>query len=87
MHIFKFVFKRMISEYVSNCFMFLRLLLISYKAQEIIIFNHKKVLFLQYILLNNFLKNMILVIMDYTEPNGSCPKNWVIDVSLIFVHF
>ena len=54
MHIFKFVFKRMISEYVSDCFMFLRLLLIPYKAQEIIIFNHKKVLFLQYILPNNF---------------------------------
>ena len=44
----------MISEYVSDCFMFLRLLLIPYKAQEIIIFNHKKVLFLQYILPNNF---------------------------------
>lgn len=54
MHIFKFVFKRMISEYVSDCFIFLRLLLIPYKAQEIIIFNHKKVLFLQYILPNNF---------------------------------
>ena len=54
MHSFKFVFKRRISEYESGCFMFLRLLLISYKAQEIIIFNHKKVLFLQYILLNNF---------------------------------
>ena len=54
MHSFKFVFKRMISEYVSDCFIFLRLLLIPYKTQEIIIFNHKKVLFLQYILPNNF---------------------------------
>ena len=54
MHSFKFVFKRTIYKYVRDCFMFLRLLLISYKVQEISIFNQKKVLFLQYILPNNY---------------------------------
>ena len=53
MNSFEFVFKRNISEYVSDFFMFL-ILLIPYKSQEIIILNHKKVLFLQYILPNTF---------------------------------